>query len=265
MSVVEIEDVGAVRRVFLNRPERRNALSGELIEGLTAALRAADAEPGVRAVVLAGRGAGFCAGGDLAGGMTPEGGLLDGERQRGRYAELLATCTRVGVPVIAAIHGAAMGGGLGLVAAADLAVAHEGARFGTPELKVGLFPLVISAVLQRGVPRKALLEMMLTADEIDASRAVQLGLLNRTVPAAEGQDPSAAALDAATALAQRIAAHSRAVVGLGKRSFYDAADLDLDAALTLLTSRLTLNLLTEDAGEGIAARLGGRKPEWKHR
>jgi enoyl-CoA hydratase/carnithine racemase len=262
MSVVEIEDVGAVRRVFLNRPERRNALSGELIEGLHGALSDASGDANVRAIVIAGRGAGFCAGGDLAGGMMPEGGLLAAERQRGRYGELLAALTRASVPVIAAVHGDALGGGLGLVAAADLVVAHAGARFATPEIKVGLFPLVITAVLQRAVPRKALLEMMFLGDKVDAEHAARIGLVNRVVPGAEGAN---AALDAATELATRIAGHSRAVLGLGKRSFYDVADLDLDAALALLNGRLTVNLLTEDAAEGVSAFLGRRPPSWNHR
>ncbi len=258
MSLVEREDRPGVRILFLNRPERRNALSGELIEALHAELAAAGADGGVRCVVLAGRGASFCAGGDLAGGMMPDGGIVEAERGRARYAALLEALQSLPVPVIAAVHGDALGGGLGLVAACDLAVADEGARLGTPEIKVGLFPYIITAVLQRIVSRRALLELMFTGDRIDAARAESLGLVNRVAPAGRS-------LEVALELADKVAGQSRAILALGKRSFYEAADLPLHSALELLTGRLTVNMLTEDAMEGVAAFLGRRPPEWKHR
>lgn len=258
MAVVEIEDRPGVRVVFLNRPERRNALSGELIEALHAALADAGADASVRCVVLAGRGAAFCAGGDLAGGLTPEGGVVAAERQRARYASLLEAIQALPVPVVAAVHGDALGGGLGLVAACDLAVAEETSRLGTPEIRVGLFPYIITAVLQRVVPRRALLELMFTGERVNARRAETLGLVNRVVDAG-------GALDGALELAGRIAGQSRAILSLGKRSFYEAADLPLHSALELLNGRLTLNMLTEDAMEGVGAFLARRPPEWKHR
>lgn len=258
MSLVEIEDRPGVRTIFLNRPERRNALAPELIEALHTALADAAADGGVRAVVLAGRGAGFCAGGDLAGGMLPEGGVVASERQRARYGELLWRITQTPVPVIAAVHGDALGGGLGLVAAADLAVLDPAARLGTPEIKVGLFPFVISAVLQRVVPRKALLELSFLGERVDAERALALGLANRI--SAPGE-----VLVEAQALADRIASASRATLSLGKKAWYDAADLDLRSALELMNGRLTLNLLTDDAAEGIAAFMARRPPAWSHR
>lgn len=258
MAVVEIESRGATRVLWLNRPERRNALSGDLIVGLAEALAAAGADHDVRCVVLTGRDRFFCAGGDLAGGMMPEGGVLEAEAARGRFAELLRAIYGLPVPVIAAVNGDALGGGCGLVAACDLAVADPAASLGTPEVRVGLFPLVISAVLQRGVQRKALLEMMYTGDRISAAEAERIGLINRVSPAG-------GCLEAALELAERITRNSRAVVGLGKRSFHDAIDMELAGALAMLNSRLTLNLLSEDAGIGIAAFLGRTAPEWRHR
>lgn len=258
MAVVEIEDRDGVRWLYMNRPERRNALSGELIEGLMEALAAASADEGVRCVVLSGRGGHFCAGGDLAGGMMPEGGVLAAEQQRRRYAELLTSIYDTAVPVIAAVQGDALGGGLGLVAACDLAVADAQAKLGTPEIRVGLFPLIISAVLQRGVARKALLELMYTGERVTAEHARTIGLLNRVAEAGQTEQ-------VAGELAARVASQSRAILGLGKRSFHAAMDMELHAALEYLNGRLTVNLLADDAAEGITAFLTRRAPAWKHR
>jgi enoyl-CoA hydratase/carnithine racemase len=170
----------------------------------------------------------------------------------------MAAIPRCARPVIAAVQGDAMGGGIGIVAACDLAVVDAEAKLGTPEIKVGLFPFVISAALQRNVPRKALMELLLTGGRLDAARAVELGLANRVAPAGR-------ALDEALALAGEIASKSKAIVTLGKRAFHQAADLPYEAALELLNGRLTVNLLTEDAMEGIGAFLGKRAPAWKDR
>lgn len=258
MATVEVERNEGVATLWLERPERKNALSPALIEAMHAALAAVDADADVRCVVLAGRGGTFCAGGDLGGGMLPEGGMVEAERARGRYGALLLAIRRLSVPVIAAVEGAAMGGGLGLVAAADLSVAAAGAKLGTPELKVGLFPYVISAVLRRDVPRKALMALIYDAEPVRAEDAVGLGLVNRVVPAGE-------AVAAAQAWAASIARHSRAALALGKRSLAETEDLGLDAAVATLNGRLTLGLLTEDAAEGVAAFFGKRPPAWNHR
>lgn len=258
MSLVERRDDAGVRVLTLNRPERRNALSSELVDALAAALAEAGADPEVRAVVLAGSGKAFCAGGDLGDSMGAGGGFLEGHQGRGRYAALLAEIPRLRVPVIAAIHGLAYGGGLGLAAACDLAVADRDARLGTPEIRVGLFPWIILAALQRDVPRKPLMQMILTGEPIDAERALQLGLINAV------SEPGSALSDA-IALAQRIAAASPAVVALGKAAFYRIADQPYEDALSYMHAQLSLNLLTEDAMEGIGAFLQKRSPEWKGR
>lgn len=259
MGLVRVEDVeGGLRRLTLDRPERRNALSPALIEALLEALAEADADPSVRAVVLTGAGTAFCAGGDLAGGLQGDGGILAAEAARDRFVDLMKALPALGTPVVAAAQGDALGGGLGLLAACDLAVVDAGARLGTPEIRLGLFPWIILAVLQRHVGRKALLEMVLTGEKIDAERAVALGLANRVAPAGT-------AVAEAEALARTVASRSAAIVGLGKRTFHEVSELGYDAALRQLAGRLTVNLMTEDAGEGIAAFLQRRPPEWKDR
>lgn len=255
--VVLWEDRDAVAVVTINRPKVLNALNAEVMESLIALLRERGSRPGLRAIVITGAGdRSFVAGADIAGmaSFTAE----QAERFAAMGHTLGLTIEALPVPVIAAVHGDALGGGLGLVAACDLAVADEGARLGTPEIKVGLFPYIITAVLQRIVSRRALLELMFTGDRIDAARAESLGLVNRVAPAGRS-------LEVALELADKVAGQSRAILALGKRSFYEAADLPLHSALELLTGRLTVNMLTEDAMEGVAAFLGRRPPEWKHR
>lgn len=258
MAVVEQEDEGSVRVLALNRPERRNALSSELVEALIAALQEAHDDQDVRCVVVTGRGQAFCAGGDLADGIGAQGGFVDGHRGRGRYAEALALVTKLRVPVIAAVNGVAYGGGLGLVAAADLAVADPAAKLGTPEIRLGLFPWIILAALQRNVPRKPLMEMVLTGSAITAEQGRELGLVNTV--SEPGQ-----VMQAALALASKVASASPAVVALGKAAFHRIADQPLEDALAYMHSQLSLNLLLEDAAEGVGAFLQKRQPDWKGR
>jgi len=161
-------------------------------------------------------------------------------------------------PVVCAVHGDALGGGLGIVAAADLAVVDPEARLGTPEIRVGLFPMVIMAALQRCVPRRALMEMILTGAMVSAADALRLGLVNRVSPAGKS-------VEVAVELASSIASRSSAVIGLGKSAFYRVSDMSYDDALAYLHTQLTLNLLTEDAMEGVSAFLERRDPMWRGR
>jgi enoyl-CoA hydratase len=258
VDVVEREDSGGIAVLHLNRPDRRNALSGALIEAILAAFDAIDADRSVRVAILTGRGKSFCAGGDLADGLGGPDGFLAAHRGRGRFAEVLGRIPKVRVPVIAALNGDALGGGLGLAAACDLVVADPAANLGTPEIKLGLFPMIILAVLKRQVPQKALMELVLTGGKVDAARARDLGLVNRV--SAPG-----AVLDEARALAAEIAARSPAIVELGKAAFHQVSDMGQEDALAYLHTQLTLNLLTEDAAEGVSAFLSRREPQWKGR
>jgi enoyl-CoA hydratase len=241
----------------IERPEARNALSAEVVAALSLALARAEADAAVRVVVLTGAGNRvFSAGGDLQ-GMGQDGPLAAHEARR-HYGLLLEQLGAFPKPTVARLNGHALGGGLGLVCACDLAVAVDTAELGTPEVDVGLFPMMVLAWLQRHVGRKRALEMVLTGVRLKAEEALRWGLVNRVVPAA--------ALDATTrALCQLLSAKSQAVLALGKRAFRRAEGLPLEAATELLAAELSLNLTTEDAAEGVLAFLGKRPPTWKDR
>lgn len=250
-------ETGADRTtVTLNRPDRRNALGPQMVNELLYAFGDAfDHEP-TRCVVLAGAGKVFCAGGDFA--QMTGGGVDLPLPPKGDYADLLSLMVRAPKPIVARVHGHAMGGGIGLVAASTFAVAAEGAKLGTPEIDVGLFPMMIMAVLARIVPRRKLLEMMLFGQRLSAAEALALGLLNDVT------DPTA--LDASVdQICDRIASKSPITVKLGLEAFADQADLSMDQALPLLRERLGACLATEDAVEGLTAFMQKRPPRWKGR
>jgi enoyl-CoA hydratase/carnithine racemase len=253
-SPLEVETSNGVVRLTLNRPERRNALSCGLLSRLEAALVNIEADPAARVVVLAGRGPVFCSGHDL-GEMV---GCGEDE-----YRSLFALCTRVMLglrrlpqPVIARVHGLATAAGCQLVAACDLAVAAEEAKFATPGVKVGLFCTTPMVPLVRAVPAKAAFEMLVTGQPINARRALELGLVNRVVPASD--------LDLAVQeFADAILAASPLTVRIGKRAFYDQLALDEKTAYERACAVMTDNALCHDAQEGMNAFLQKRRPEWK--
>ena len=244
-------------RLTINREAARNALSPAVVTGLLEGLVAAEADESVRVVVLTGAGEKvFCAGGDL-GGMSGD-GFLSGHEGRRRYGVLLERVSNCRVPVIARVNGHALAGGLGLMLACDLVVASETAGFGTPEIDRGLFPMMMMALLQRHLGRKRALELMLLGERLDAKKALDWGMINQVVLPTE--------LDAATeALAQKVAGKSRAILQLGRRAFYTTEDLPLSQAVETLANYLSLNVLAEDAAEGVTAFLEKRKPQWKDR
>ena len=252
----EVRDGAAV--LTLDRPRARNALSAQALAELQEGIARAEADPHVRVLVLTGAGEKvFCAGGDLT-SMAAEDGFLAGHEGRRAYGLLLRRLQEVKKPSIARVNGHALAGGLGLVLACDLAVAVDTAELGTPEIDVGLFPFQVVALLQRHIGRKRALELVLTGDRIDAGTALEWGLVNRVVPRDD--------LDAAVGqLAQKLAHKSQAVLALGRRAFFAAEDLPLAPAMEHLASQLSLNVLAEDAGEGVSAFLEKRAPEWKDR
>jgi enoyl-CoA hydratase/carnithine racemase len=241
--------------IMLDDPERRNPLSTEVMAELTKAVRQAAAEETVRVLVFTGAGDRvFSAGGDLAGGFVDDAIAL--HAARGALAELFRTMRRCGKPTVARVNGHALAGGFGLVAACDIVVAVDRARFGTPEINVGLWPMMITAVLQRVMPRKAVLELMMTGRQISSDEARRLGVVSRVVPPEELDD----AVDEVVA---ELAAKSPAILELGRDAFYAVEDLDFDAALDYLQVGLTEVALTEDAREGVQAFLEKREPRWK--
>lgn len=248
-----------VATVTLNRPERRNALSSEMLRDLLAALSWCREEPEVRVVVLTGAGDRvFCAGADLA-TFQAEQTELERHHDRHRFVELFLLLQELGKPVLGRVNGHALAGGFGLACACDLLLAVESARFGTPEVNVGVWPAMIQAVLARNLPRKVLLEMVLLGDSWSAAQLKELGLVNRVLP-------SLAELDAATAeMADRLASKSPAVLRIGRDSFYRQQDMEFRAALEYLHSQLTLVTLSEDAREGVQAFLEKREPRFQGR
>jgi enoyl-CoA hydratase/carnithine racemase len=244
---------GAATRITLNRPERYNALSLALMTELRGVLEHLADEPETRVIVIAGAGRGFSAGHDLSEMVG---------REAEFYAELFAECTRlmeaihrVPQPVIARVHGVATAAGCQLVAACDLAVADEGTRFATPGVKTGLFCSTPMVPVTRAVGRKRAMDMLLTGRLIDARTALEWGLVNEVVPAAE--------LDAAVAaLADRIAQASRQTIAIGKQAFYAQVERDEHDAYTLATDVMASNAQIPDAQEGISAFLEKRAPTW---
>jgi enoyl-CoA hydratase/carnithine racemase len=234
----------------MNRPERRNPLDLAATSELCAALEQAKADPAVRAVVLAGEGKAFCAGGSL-GGMAAG---ADSVPVRD-FVQLLLAFTELGKPTIARVHGAAMGGGLGLAVACDITLAAEDCKLGTPEIDVGLFPMMIMAVLLRAGPRKPVLEMMLTGGKIDARTAERWGLVTRVV-APEALDAEVERVVAA------LAGKSPSSLRLGLQAYYGQLDRTYRDALPYLQQMLGHIAGTDDAREGIAAFLEKRTPAW---
>ena len=217
------ENRGAVRILTMNRPEKRNALNFELTQGLLDALRAADADDSVGAIVLTGAGQGFCAGADLN-EFKDLGAGVAAENRAELTMQLHLTFTRISKPVVAAINGHAMGGGAGIAIASDLAVMAEGAKLGYPEPKHGIVAAIVMANLVRQAGRKAAFELVGTGEPVNAQRALALGLVNRVVPSAE-------LMAVALQFAQKLAAISRPAMQLTKQLFHEAADLPLLQAL----------------------------------
>jgi len=218
-----VENRGTVRILTMNRPEKRNALNTELTQALLQALRVADAEDAVDAIVLTGAGAGFCAGADV--GEFKD--LKDPKAAEARAEltmQLHLIFSRMTTPVVAAINGAAMGGGAGLAIAGDLAVMGQGAKLGYPETKHGIVAAIVMANLVRQIGPKAAFELVSLADSIGAERALQLGMVNYVVPDKE-------VLPRAISLAERLAAVSKTAMAQTKRLFHEVVDLPLDKAL----------------------------------
>jgi enoyl-CoA hydratase len=250
---------GAVLRLTIDRPERRNALDAAVLDGLIEGLERADADGSVRVVVLTGAGEeAFCAGADLAGSFDGVEGALGRYDNLGRMGDLLETIDRLGKPLIGRVNGPALAGGFGLALACDLLVAAEHATFGTPEVRRGLWPYLISTLIADHLGPKRALQLMMTGHRIDAETALAWGLLNEIAPSAELDDTVGRLTD-------RIIGGSPTALRLGRRSFVTARDMDRRSALAYLHGMLDLNVQTEDLAEGLAAFFEKRDPEWPGR
>ncbi len=247
-----VEDVDPVTRITLNRPDRRNALSLELMRELQQVLEQAAG----RVVVIKGAGPAFSAGHDLTELAECEGD--EAAELFGTCSALMMTVQSIPQPVIVQVHGVATAAGCQLVASCDLAVAETGARFATPGVRIGLFCSTPMVPLSRSIGPKRAMHMLLTGDLIDAATAVDWGLINDAVPLAD--------LEATvSALATRIAEASPMVLALGKRTFYEQVGLHQADAYELTGKVMADNAASDDAHEGMAAFLEKRSPTWRGR
>jgi enoyl-CoA hydratase/carnithine racemase len=253
---LRIEDTAGVRTFVLNRPERRNALSLALLRDFIAALAETAADTSVHAVIVRGEGPAFCAGHDLS-EMT-DCSLVGARELFDTCSEMMMAIHRLPQPVIAQVHGTATAAGCQLVAACDLVIASEDARFATPGVRIGLFCSTPMVEVSRAVGRKRALEMLLTGDPIDAPTAADWGLVNRVVP----RDRLA---EETLELANRIASSSSHTIAVGKVAFYEQLDRALPEAYEHTSEVMAANAVAPDAREGIDAFLSKREPRWRGR
>jgi enoyl-CoA hydratase/carnithine racemase len=250
---------GTILELTLARPEARNSLSEAMLAALQGAVDAASADPGVRAVVIAGRGPAFSAGHDLK-ELTrhrsdPDGGRAFTERLMRACSDLMQSLVRAPKPVIAAVEGVAMAAGCQLVATCDLAVASEAARFATPGVNIGLFCSTPMVALSRNLPRKRAMEMLLLGDMLSAREAAEHGLVNRVVP-------PGTALEAALELARVVASKPPVTLAIGKEAFYRQLELGLAEAYDYASRVMVENMMHAESREGIGAFLEKRAPDW---
>ncbi|MEY8841321.1 enoyl-CoA hydratase-related protein [Cribrihabitans sp. XS_ASV171] len=248
------EQRGAAFWITLNRPGKRNAINAELIAGISAGIEAAQADPGIRCIVLTGAGdKAFCAGGDL----QPGGGFnFDFAQTRTPYGDLLRQAQDCSLPILVVVNGACVAGGMGLLAMADLAISVDTARFGLPEARIGLFPMQVLALMKTLVPPRVLREWMLTAESFTAREALEAGLLNRVVPA----DDLAATADR---MVSSLSATSPSALRRGKYAMRAVEAMSFDEAIAFAEGQLGLMTLTGDAQEGLAAFNEKRAPQFK--
>lgn len=256
--LVEVDGGGAIATVVLNRPEQRNPLSGAMMRDLRAAFAWCRTEPAVRVIVLTGAGEkAFCAGADL-GAFGAQASLLELHHGRHALVDLFVDITEVGKPVLGRINGHALAGGFGLACMCDMLVAVDTATFGTPEVNVGMWPMMIQAVLTRKLPANALLEMLMLGDRWSAAQLKHLGLVNHVVEREK--------LDAEVmTMAGRLADKPAAIMRLGRDSFYRQRDMDFRSALEYLHGLVTVVTLTEDSAEGRKAFFEKRPPRYTGR
>jgi len=255
-------DIDGIALLSLNRPQRRNTLSEDMLAALRNEFTAIAADQAVRAVIISHNGAAFSAGHDMK-EMTAH--RSDADRGRSYFKSLMEECSalmqsirKLPQPVIAAVEGVATAAGCQLVATCDLAIASQNARFATPGVHIGLFCSTPMVALSRNVSNKHAMEMLLTGDMVSAEDAYRIGLVNRVVPAGQ-------ASETALELARKIASKSMLTVKVGKEAFYHQRELDLADAYKLTIDVMVDNMLARDAEEGIGAFIDKRDPTWEDR
>jgi methylglutaconyl-CoA hydratase len=246
MSEIIYETANDIAAITLNRPEKRNALNDTLIDSLKNALREADADENLRAIVIRGAGNDFCSGADLSAlQKIAEGDVLDNLRDAENLLELLAMIRKIKIPVIAAVTGRALAGGCGLATSCDLVLASRTARFGYPEVKIGFVPAMVMAILRRNLSEKKSFELITQGFEFSAEEAEKFGLINRVFDDETFDEEVAAYVSAYKKV-------SRSAVVLSKKLLYQMDGMTFEAALETGAEVNTIARLTEDCRHGIA-------------
>ncbi|HOO47705.1 MAG TPA: enoyl-CoA hydratase-related protein [Deltaproteobacteria bacterium] len=240
-----------VARFTINREKQRNAITPEAVSLFLKYLDQAEKDDDVRAVLVTGAGdRAFCTGAQLGDGMS-----ADGKKVFGEYARLLKRIATFPKPTLARVKGFCLAGGMGFMLACDIVIASEDSMFGTPEVNVGLWPMMIGALIFRNVPRKKAMEMIMLGERISADAALSMGLVTRVVPACSLDEETDSVLKV-------LAAKSPVGMKIGKEAFHSAADMPLEEALDFLSLKLVEVASTEDAREGITAFIEKRTPRF---
>jgi enoyl-CoA hydratase len=257
LEQVLLTSAGHIATVTLDRPDQRNPLSATMLRDLASALRWCQNEAEVRVVILTGAGRVFCAGADLS-SFDGDTSAIEKFRSRDLFVDLFVLMAELSKPIVGRINGHALAGGFGLACSCDILVAVDTATFATPEINVGIWPMMIQAILSRSVPRKVLLEMEMLGDRWTAAQLQSLGVVNRVVRREQ--------LDSTVdEIAGQLARKSPIAMRLGRDSFYRQQDMDFRAAMHYLHGQFLLVSQTEDSREGIKAFFEKREPEFKGR
>lgn len=252
-----ILESGKISRLILNKPEKRNAMSKEFMREIKSGLCELDSDPNTSVIIISGNGKGFCAGADLS-MMAEPNSVLDSLEDKSYIMDILTTMGKITKVIISQVHGFALAGGFGIAMTADLVVLSDTCKLAMPEIKRGLVPMNIMNPLSRCMPRKHLLEMMLTGEMISPKKALEWGLANRVVPEEQLEEET-------LKLAESIACNSVSAIKLCKTAFYNMQDMDYYTAFHYLTDLLTINAMTQDAKEGVKAFFEKREPVWTGR
>lgn len=257
MSDLAVSNDAGVLRLHIDREPKRNALNGEVLRGMLDALRGAGGgDTAARVVLVTSAGEKvFCSGADLV-AMAPNATGLEVHEGRGLLREVVLEMRDCPLPVVASVQGLCLAGGVGLVMGCDIVIASENAAFGLPEVDLGLWPFMVSALLGRHVSPKRAMEMMLSARRVPAREALEMGLISRVVDDLPAETE---------ALVTALAAKPPVAVRLGKKAFFAAMESSLEAGLEAMQAQLSLLNTTQDAAEGVGAFLEKRKPQWQGR
>lgn len=255
---VEVSDDGLVVRARIDRPEKHNALNDSVLDGLMELMRAVD-ESSTRVLVIRSAGGTFCSGGDLEGmDADVEPSMQDRRQSSSKLSELFDHMVETSALTVAAVEGYCLAGGCGLAAACEFIVATADAEFGTPEVKVGMFPMQAMAAIMPAVLEKKGLKMLFTGEHLSAAEAEEIGLVT-DVHEPESFD------EALDEFVDTLAANSPVMISMGKEAYYNQRDMAFEHARAYLKEMLVLLMESEDHEEGVAAFVEGRDPEWKSR